>query len=201
MAPSGYAAKSAALAEREARLVKHFGELAQLRRADGAKHPVFALEHGLGAEERQTLSVALQDWAQNYAPVEDHRLLWTVYATEVGYDYKGEEYWQTFEDQTPGWLQWNDRDWIRHCFLHFERTYGGIRPQGAWAQHFSIICWPITHAILPVDLQRDLAFILYQLRHQFSADFFSSPLQVGRQISARSWSATPRFQYLAEDHM
>ena len=45
-----------------------------------------------------------------------HRLPWIVYAAELGYLYSGDEYWQTFEKKTPGWLVHGDRYWIRKCF-------------------------------------------------------------------------------------
>src|SRR5712692_10260425 len=34
------------------------------------------------------------------------------------------------------------REWIRECFLRFQRRFGGAQPSGVWAEHFSIICWP-----------------------------------------------------------
>src|SRR5205814_1568777 len=69
------------------------------------------------------------------------------------------------------------------------------------AEHFSIISWPITHAILPCDLQRQLARILYELRHSFSAELFESPANLGDFIAARSWNATSRFQNLAQNKL
>lgn len=182
-------------------LAAHFQKLAAARQADGLKTPVFALEHGLSAEERRELASAIRIWVLKRPPSSAHRLAWTVYATEIGYDFTGAEYWQTFESLTPGWAQFGERDWIRECFRQFQKTYCGIQPQGAWAEHFSIICWPITNAILPQDLQRDLARILFEMRHQFTAEFFTEPALLGRQISNRSWSATPRFQILAESHL
>ena len=81
----------------------------------------------------------------------------------------------------------------------FEREYGGARPSGAWAEHFSIICWPITHAILPRDLQYQLARILYDLRNSFSAELFESPPKLGEFIAARSWYGNSRFQNLTQE--
>ena len=72
-------------------------------------------------------------------------------------------------------------------------------PSGRWAHHFSIICWPITHAVLPKDLQRQLARVLYELRHRFSGDILESPASLGELIAARSWNATSRFQNLAQE--
>lgn len=180
------------------RLADHFRGLASRRSGAGERTPVFALEHGLEAIEVQAVAAAVQKHISSIAPSADHALPWIVYAAEIGYGYAGDEYWQTFEEQTPGWITHGDRDWIRCRYQAFQRTYGGAQPSGAWADHFSIICWPITHAILPRDLQRQLARILYELRHFFSADVFESPRQLGELIGSRSWRATSRFQSFAE---
>ena len=95
-------------------------------------------------------------------------LVWIVFATEQGYDYDGDEYWNTFERRMPVW----DRGWrpsLRAWFGKFHETYGGFRPVGSWANHFSIIAWPITHALLPKDLQVQLARALYALRYQLAS--------------------------------
>jgi hypothetical protein len=36
-----------------------------------------------------------------------------VYSAEIGYEYSGEEYWQTFAERTPGWAGYGDRNFIR----------------------------------------------------------------------------------------
>jgi hypothetical protein len=161
--------------------------------------PIFALEHGLDETEAKALASAIHAHIAASAPSRDHLLPWIVYAAELGYRYAGDEYWQTFESETPGWLAHGDRYWIRQCFRSFHREFGGAQPSGPWAAHFSIICWPITHAILPRDLQRQLASILYELRHSFSAELFESPSMLGEFIAARSWDATSRFQQLAQE--
>ena len=109
----------------------------------------------------------------------------------------GNEYWQTFETQTPGWTLYGDRYWIRECFQDFQECYSGARPTGIWAEHFSIICWPITHAILPRDLQRQLAHILYNLRYTLTPQILESPRQLGELIAEQRWKASSRFQQLA----
>jgi hypothetical protein len=187
------------LASWHARLAQHFEQLGAARRAAGGDRPIFALEHGLEATEVQAVAAAVRAHIARAAPSMGHALAWIVYAAEIGYGYAGDEYWQTFEEQTPGWTVRGDRYWIRDCYHMFAREYGGARPSGAWAAHFSIICWPITHAILPRDLQRQLARILYELRHSFSAELFESPPQLGEFIAARSWNATSRFQNLAQE--
>jgi len=161
--------------------------------------PLFALEHGLTPAEMQELSVQVRAHIRVAAPARDHALAWTAYAAEIGYRYAGDEFWQTFEAETPGWTERGDRGWIRDAFVAFRKNYAGAEPSGAWAKQFSIICWPITHAILPRDLQQQLAWILYDLRHSFSAEFFDSPLLLGRFIASRSWNTSARFQNLVQE--
>jgi hypothetical protein len=181
------------------RLQQNFGALRRQRTAAVGEKPVFALEHGLNSDEFTELSGLIRAHINTSFPDEEHSLTWVVYAAELGYRYSGDEYWQTFEEETPGWNIRGDRHWIRECYRAFHREYGAAKPSGPWAEQFSIICWPITHAILPRDLQRQLARILFELRHSFSADLFESPTKLGDFIAARSWNATSRFQNLAEE--
>ncbi len=108
------------------------------------------------------------------------------------------QYWQTFEEKTPGWTLNGRRDWIRDAFVAFQKEYASAKPSGPWAENFSIIAWPITHAILPRDLQQQLARILYDLRHSFSAELFDEPQRLGEFIAARSYNASARFQNLVQ---
>lgn len=176
------------------RLMEHFGSLARSRK----DIPLFALEHGLAPAEVLALSDKLRAHVQVSPPAREHRLVWTVYAVEIGYRYAGDEFWQTFEETTPGWTVNGKREWIRDAFLAFQRTFSGAKPSGPWAQQFSIIAWPITHAILPRDLQQQLARILYDLRHSFSAELFDEPQRLGDFIAARSWNTSARFQNLVQ---
>lgn len=181
------------------RLGEHFKQLRQDRSRIAPDHPIFGLEHDLDLDQRKDLSGAIRAHILQRTPSRDQRLAWIVYATEIGYIFAGDEYWQTFEEQTPGWTIHGDRYWLRECFLWFQAQFGGAKPSGRWAEHFSIICWPITHAVLPQDLQQQLARILYELRHSFSAELFESPTKLGKFIEARSWNYTSRFQNLAEE--
>lgn len=176
------------------RLANHFGALAR----DRNDIPLFALEHGLAQAELLVLQNALRAHIRTSAPAREHRLAWVVYAAEIGYGYAGNEYWQTFEEKTPGWTLNGRRDWIRDAFVAFQRKFAGAKPSGAWAEQFSIISWPITHAILPRDLQQQLARILYDLRHSFSAELFDDPQRLGDFIAARSWDTSARFQNLVQ---
>ena len=171
------------------KLEAHFCELARGRK----DIPVFALEHGLAPTEIQELSEGVRAHIRRLCPLPDHRLVWIVYATEIGYGYAGDEYWQTFEEQTPGWsVAW--RDWLRDAFIAFQNKFAGAKPTGPWAKQFSIIAWPITHAILPRDLQRNLAQVLYYSRYRFSAELFDEPQRLGDLIAEQSWRTSARFQ-------
>lgn len=186
------------LIEWHRRLEAHFTELRATRTSRrGPDSPIFALEHGLS--EAEVTELAREIRAPDAVPMADNALGWIVYATELGYAYTGDEYWQTFEETTPYWVLQGHPHWIRDRFEWFAKSFGGARPSGAWAKHFSIICWPITHAILPNDLQQELARVLYDIRHQFSADLLASPLLLGQRIAAASWGATSRFQNLSQN--
>lgn len=185
---------TSSLDEWQARLHQHFTLLHKSR----GSRALFALEHGLDTTDIDFLNKAVRESIRSQTPSRMHSLVWVVYAAEIGYGYSGDEYWQTFEERTPGWTLRGDRGWLRDRFKWFSNTYGGATPSGPWAKQFTIICWPITHAILPRDLQRQLAKSLYELRHLFSGDLFDSPGALGETIAARSWNASTRFQNLAE---
>ena len=183
----------------QTRLSLHFATLRDSRRARGIEESLFALEHGLTQPEVLALEGAVRTHIASRPPSRDHWLVWVVYAAELGYRYAGDEYWQTFEQETPGWIVNGDRYRIRDFYRRFEREFGAAVPSGPWAAHFSIICWPITHAILPKDLQVQLARTLYECRFLFSEEVLGSPEQLGELLASRSWNASSRFRNLAED--
>jgi len=122
-----------------------------------------------------------------------------VYAAEVGYRYEGEEYWQTFEATTPGWTRYGNRTWLRERFKEFASTFGGAQPQGAWADQFTNICWPITHAILPTDLQLHLARLLYEYRHYQTARLLRNPEELGVRLATRAGRSSARFRVFCQN--
>jgi len=123
------------------RLQSHFAQLASLR--SDLDFPLFALEHGLTEDEFDEITDLL------HAQLEEdgwklvrHWLLWVVYATELGYDYDGGEFWPSFEQRTPRWrepITSTRRNQLRTWFSRFQTTYHGVKPSGEWAEHFSII--------------------------------------------------------------
>jgi len=184
------------LGEWQSHLKEHFQALRQSRPGG---EPIFALEHGLDAAELGTLTADIKEDIAKAQPSGTHALPWIVYAAEIGYLYAGDQYWRTFTQQTPGWEVYGEPELIRRFFRIFHERFGGAAPSGPWARQFSIICWPITHAILPQDLQCQLAKALHDMRDLFSPELLASPEAIGMQIAARSWNATARFQNLAEE--
>ncbi|HEY9228260.1 MAG TPA: hypothetical protein VIP11_16510, partial [Gemmatimonadaceae bacterium] len=133
-------------------------------------------------------------------PRRDFALPWVVYAAEFGYAYSGFEYWQTFGSETPGWQpQW--RSQMRDRFVAFANAYNGAEPDGDWAGQFRIIAWPITHGILPRDLQRQLAHLLYDASMTFRPEILSSAAALGHHLRARSFGYSSRFRQFAENAM
>lgn len=187
-----------ALRDWHSRLEKHYRQLCESRRAEGG-HPLYVLEHGLAPSERAALSADVQEAIHEGPPSRVFYLPWVVYAAELGYLFAGEEYWHTYEDQTPGWVENCDRYWLRDAFKRFAKSYNGAHPYGAWANHFSIICWPITHAILPLDLQRQLAHTLFDLRWVLRIEHLNQPDTLGRLIQSRASAGTSRFAAFTQD--
>lgn len=178
------------------KLEQHFRDLAAERKEAG--YPIFALEHGLSHVEVQSLEDALREEFLADGLSERHWLVWVVYAAEQGYNYDGAEYWHSFEARTKSWGQLGDREKIRSWFIKFRTTYFGARPTGTWASHFSIISWPITHAVLPHDLQGQLARSLYNARHRLG-DVKSMPAKnVGKLIATSSHDPSSRFRFFLD---
>ncbi len=100
------------LAHWQKRLENHFRELSTHRRRKFPDRRIFGLEHGLDISETQALTTAVRAHIADGPPAWDHALAWMVYASEIGYRYSGDEYWQTFEDETPGWTINGDRYWV-----------------------------------------------------------------------------------------
>ena len=179
------------------RLEAHFLALHAQRAPTGS--PTFALEHGLSIAELALLKEQVALSVKRGRVPGEHWLPLIVYASEIGYAYSGDEFWQTFEAVTPGWAEHGDRQLLRARFRRFAQSFGGAEPSGAWAQHFSIICWPITHAVLPTDLQRQLARLLFENRRGLTSDLLGDPGELGQHLAARSWHSSSRFQSFAQN--
>lgn len=153
------------LASFQRRLLDQYARLRDLRATEN--YPVYAIEHGFSSEEISTaLSLLSQNFRANACADGSYWLVWCAAAAEIGYSYDGTEYWDSFGEAIPEWLDRNrDRDKIREFYRKFATTYRGLTPAGLWAKQFPIIAWPITQAILPKYLQRHFASHLFELRH------------------------------------
>src|SRR5690606_29513705 len=99
-----------------------------------------------------------------------------------------------FEKEIPAWKDFGNRGWLQPAFEKFYDTYSGVRPAGAWAKHFRIIAWPITHAILPQDLQRQFLESLFRLRFTLRSEHFEDTELLAKTIEASSLRLTDRFR-------
>jgi hypothetical protein len=182
------------------RLLVHFRDLRAAIRSEGTERPIYALEHGLAEDEFEDLVEQLKEHVKATGPAERHWLAWVVYAAEIGYTFAGDQYWQTFAAALPGWNRDDDRDFIKDSFLKFSKEFRAAEPTGAWAKNFTIICWPIANAILPKDLQRHLAGVLFEISHLFNPAILSDPVALGALIEARSEWTSSRFRQFAQQH-
>lgn len=177
------------------RVEEHFDTLK--RRRDASGFPVFALEHSLDETNLEQIRAMLRSMLNGDRLSSRYWLLWVIYATELGYGYEGDEYWSSFEEQTPGW-EYQHRTRIKTWFRKFQNTYGGVVPSGPWAEHFSIIAWPITHAILPIYLQRQFAKLLYDLRFRLASRTTVDAGSIGRLLAVHASQTSKRFRVFLE---
>jgi hypothetical protein len=190
---------AATLDDLQARLDRHFRSLRVDRDRSRVDTPVFALEHGLARGDLAVLNDSVRNWVRAYRPTRRLWLPFVVYATEIGYRYEGDEYWPTMASSTPGWERHGSRELVSRWFREFAEEFGGAVPRGRWASHFRIICWPITHAILPTDLQRQFARLLYDYRGALTAELLGDPGALGATLAARTSHTSKRFQQFAEN--
>lgn len=187
------------LKEFQTRLELRYAGLAKDRLARGLGHSVFALEHGLLEADLNQMQSLLRDRISKLGVLErDYWLPWIIYAAEIGYHYSGDEYWHTFAQDTPGWDN-RYRHKIRDWYERFEREYSGVRPSGDWAAHFSIIAWPINHAIIPQDLQRFLAQVLYEARNDIAL-MLDDHARLGQRIAVWAHATSDRFRQFVGQH-
>ena len=188
------------LKEWQERLEGHFTQLAAARAKAG--FPLFALEHGLTEDEINEIRKLLHARLATDLLLVSHWLVWVIYATELGYDYDGDEYWRSFEERTPQWRERGCRRQLRTWFSKFQTTYHGVKPSGPWADCFSIIAWPITHAILPKYLQSQFAKTLYDLRYRLARLEDLTTSDVGQLLAANAWDASSRFrEFLQQEEL
>lgn len=181
------------------RMEVHFADLKARRVRSGL--PIFAMEHGLTEESVEEIAAQLRQRLIRGERLAPHWLLWTIYAAERGYTYEGGEYWQSFEESTPGWDS-RDRYKVSNWFRRFQESYNGVVPSGAWAGHFSIIAWPITHAVLPRFLQWQFARTLYELRYRLARLNDVGPTTIGRLIASNVYYASTRMeQFLQQEEL
>lgn len=179
----------------------HFTQLRDARTASTEQRsPVFALEHDLPPEDLHLLKDTVRGAVREGLGAR-HRAWWlpfVVYAAESGYDYVGEEYWRTFEQTTPGWRD-DQRHWIKAWFEKFAIDYDGAVPTGAFAGFFKIIAWPITHAVLPTYLQRQLAQLIYDFSGALTSELLDDPEELGSRLARRATNYTERFRIFCDN--
>ena len=131
------------------RVEKHFDALTRSR--GGSNYPIFALEHGLNETDLERIRSMLRSRLSERTLSSRYWLLWVIYATELGYDYAGDEYWGSFEKKTPGW-EHQDRTKIKAWFRKFQNIYDGVTPirsLGRALQHHRLAYYPRDPSTLP----------------------------------------------------
>ncbi|WP_298089529.1 hypothetical protein [uncultured Sphingomonas sp.] len=138
--------------------------------ADRGSFPVFMIEHGLSTDDlsgiRDLLWRALErdpnlsspQWNWSYLPL-------LAVTAEVGYRYQGTgtDFWPVVEQDLHLIAGGGFRLALVRLFELGHREFGIAKPgNSAWERHFPLIAWPIANALVPLELQPQLASALRQ---------------------------------------
>ena len=138
--------------------------------ADRGSFPVFMIEHGLSTDHlsrtRDLLWRALErdpsltspQWNWCYLPL-------LAVTAEVGYRYRGTgtDFWPVVEHDLHLIAGGGFRSALVRLFELGHREFGIAKPgNSAWERHFPLIAWPIANALVPLELQPQLARALRQ---------------------------------------
>lgn len=138
--------------------------------AGRGRYPVFMIEHGLNpgelSELRGVLSRQLEfdpgleypQWEQSYLPL-------LVVTSEIGYRYRGTgtNFWPVVEQDLRITADNKFRSALVDFFKSAHRKFGIARPGlSPWESHFPLIAWPVANALVPLELQPQLARSLQQ---------------------------------------
>jgi hypothetical protein len=180
----------------QVQLEAHFRALAGLRRPAG--YPVYTIEHGQTEDVIRAAREAASLEQSRYGLRRQHWLVWVILATEAGYGYDGEEYWPSLELAAGTWRTQADRQVLRGWFERFQREFAGPSPEGRWAQHFSIIAWPIAGALLPKYLQSHFARHLFNIRYGLIRLADAGADEIGDYLAATSDHRSARYDDFLE---
>ena len=167
------------------RLELTFKNLSNKRTRINESARVFALEHGLDPQEIDHVFEVVKDVFKHNKDKEGLWLLFVVVSTEIGYQFSGNEYWQSFEKYFPGGSNPSNRHWLKGAFEKFQKNFNGPIPSGIWASHFKVIAYPMTNAIIPLDLQWQFLSVLYKLRLVLQERHFLDPELLAKTIEAQ----------------
>lgn len=171
-------------------LEERFGALAAARAEQGL--PVYAIEHGLTTDQLTSLRAVASTSIRLGSPSSDHWLVWAVLGAEAGYGYGGDEFWPALDVRDGEWRSNEDRRRLRTFYQRFAKAFRGPVPVGRWADHFSIIAWPISHSILPRYLQVAFAKHLYEVRHELAEVAHTDSSAIGRLLFKRYYGTSSR---------
>ena len=132
--------------------------------------PIYFLEHGLDRYETEELEREVVARCGHLPPDRKewraHPLPLLVIATEVGYTYQGTgtDFWPLLSERLEVSFGSTARHLLRDLFVAESNRLGGIfPPETPWSSAFHLIAWPITHAVMPVELHRQFASTLANL--------------------------------------
>jgi hypothetical protein len=177
-------------------LQNRYAALAALRAP--LRIPVYAFEHDLPPAQIADLKAEASRKLQREGLRDADWLIWIALAAEAGYSYAGEEFWPQLETTTEEWRPNDRRNKLREWYRSFRKRFQGPIPVGRWAEHFSIISWPVANAVLPVYLQTLFARHLYDFREEVAGQAAREPVGIGDLLHRRYLGNSSRLEDFLE---
>jgi hypothetical protein len=168
---------------------KRFASLDVTRNRSRGK-PFFVLEHGLDEIDLQDIDYLVKSHGNLRLSFENIELPLIVFATELGFQYENarhkgldeeSNFWPMFRKKIPGWDTPKNQSFFRHVFSEYltGRYENVFLPDGAWAERFKNISWPVYQAILCKDARQDLIKVMKRLNSFQGLLNVASPQELG----------------------
>ena len=176
--------------EIEKKLQYYQDRLEEYFRSKSEDSRCFLLDHDLEDDEYLDMLNALKDEFKNKGMMrEKFYLPYLLVLSELGFQFSGRMYWELPKKEFPHESYWDNynnnggREQSLDFFRKFESNFEAVIPIGEWAENKRYISHPVTHAILPYDLQEKLFdFISEELDAAEHSEFFTTPEKLGQVI-------------------
>jgi hypothetical protein len=184
------------------------------KRDNNPNSELYLLDHPLNESEIIEMEMELKkhwDGHDNSYFETQFKLCYLVSLTELAFEFNGQRFWPEAEKKFSavgypfywdGYSQYKAKPRINEFYLNFQEEFNGVVPLGRWADTYCYMSRPITHAILPRNLQDKLFKFIRDSLESLDSESFETPKKLGEEIQknykARELQENSQFDTLFE---